>query len=210
MELAQSCSRTAWREPKIWRRKSSSSGCLPSTQRHSSTRRFAGRGGEALTTDGEGGVVNVTDEVVLKLKEEIEYLAASALAFMGFFLRHRFLPFFDMVSTSSSSPRCAPTTRRPRRASEAYSAASAFDGGDARRVCFVLGGLLRSSGSCCGLSACTCSRRARQPEGFPEKDRPPRQYYTTCPWVVDFESSALRKVFAGMPMLPVFICVDLS
>ena len=57
-------------------------------------------GTEMLTTDGEGGASGAsTDEVILKLKDEIRSIsAASALAFMGFFLRHRFLPLFDMVS----------------------------------------------------------------------------------------------------------------
>jgi hypothetical protein len=48
--------------------------------------------------NGEGAAVS-TEDVVLKLKEEIASVsAASALAFMGFFLRHRFLPIFDLIS----------------------------------------------------------------------------------------------------------------
>lgn len=48
--------------------------------------------------NGEGAAVS-TEGVVLKLKEEIASVsAASALAFMGFFLRHRFLPIFDLIS----------------------------------------------------------------------------------------------------------------
>ena len=176
-------------------------------------------GVEALTTDGEGGVAGTsTDEVVLKLKEEIKSIsAASALAFMGFFLRHRFLPFFDMVSdVFVIAEMCTNDPTLMSGVGGLLRGECTFDGenGDARRVCFVL--------SCVFLVLIwvvlwlalglhlleTPAFHVKSKDFLRKTGFRPLMAIRPALWVVGFRVERIAQVFAGMPCF-VFICVDL-
>ena len=172
--------------------------------------------------DSEGAAAS-TEDVLLKLKEEVASIsAASALAFMGFFLRHRFLPLFDMISDIFvAAELCTNDQRLGAGVGGFLRGECTFDrdDGEERRVFFILTVVFFFANwavlwLALGMHLLKVPAYAQHflaqhfliDYGF----RPLTMiaYDKVFGWL-GFGESSLRKVGFGLCMLPVVVCVEL-